>query len=184
MESTTSTITSLVLVALIGVGGIYFAYRHIKRKRKISHLPEKVPSASVSPVSLSSIAKFFKGNMNPLSSIDNDYDEKCSAVLFDNLYQIVDGHGDDNLNAWKDSFFANRESWSESEYKQKARMMRGLLIQCGIACVREETIEWSEELNEKYNKLMPLKTGQRCKVIAPYWTFEHHVFEKGIVTKL
>lgn len=182
MASITTGIKWLLSVAVIG-GGTYLTYKYLNGNKQAEKHPTPVKSQDSSShvVELSSIAKYFRGSMNPLLSVITEYDKDSAVVLFENVYQIVDGHSDDTLRLWKDSFFASRESWTESAHKEKAKIIISLLKQCGITCVQESTVIWNEALKDKYNKLMPLEDGQTCKVMAPYWVFDNSIFEKGII---
>lgn len=185
MASTTSVITSLAAIAAIG-GVAYLAYKHFQKGVKADEQTPTLinPAVSRDSVNLSGIVKHLKGNMNPLTSVVNDFDKDSASVLFENLYQIVDGHGDDEMRKWMNTFFANRNSWTENDCKTKAEILLKLMNKCGISPVQENVVVWSEGLKDKYNKLMPLEEGQSCNVVAPYWMYEGTIYEKGIVIKL
>lgn len=185
MASSISKVTYLTVVAVIG-GAAFLVYKYLKKAKK----PIEQPRPQVRPVeakediNLSGIVKHFKGNMNPLTSVINDFEKGNASVTFENIYQIVDGHADDTIHQWASTFFANRDVWTEDDYKAKARIILGSLKQCGITSVQEDTVVWSDGLKDKYNKLMAVENGQSCNVVAPYWMFEGAIYEKGIVIKL
>lgn len=184
MASTISKVANLAAIAVMG-GAALLIYKNLKKVRKPDEnkQPQIHQRATKNDVNLSGIVKHFKGNMNPLASVINDYDKDSASVAFENLYQIVDGHGDDDLHLWMNTFFANRSSWTEEDYKVKTDIILSLLKNCGVTSVQEDTIVWSEELNEKYNRLMAVEEGQSCNVVAPYWMYEGTIYEKGIVIK-
>lgn len=184
MASTISKVTYLTAVAVIG-GAAFLVYKYLKKAEKPIEQPRPQvrPVVTKEDVNLSGIVKHFKGNMNPLTSVVSDFDKDSASVAFENIYQIVDGHGDEDLHQWANTFFANRDVWTEADYKAKAGIILNLLKQCGISSVQEGTVVWSDGLKDKYNKLMAIENGQSCSVVAPYWMFEGTIFEKGIVIK-
>lgn len=176
--------SSLKWVAL--AGGTILGYKLLKKrfhKQKNEQDSQSIFDNEMLLCHLKLIIKHFTGCLNPLTSITNEFDKDSASVAFENIYQIIDGHGDDDLHRWMNSFFVNRSAWTEEDYKAKAGIILNLLTSCGITPVQENTVVWSEELKEKYNRLMAIEDGHKCKVVAPYWMYEGTIYEKGIVIK-
>lgn len=152
--------------------------------RTFRHLDEITDGQNSVMPHLKPIIKQFGGCMNPLCHIVEHHDTSDTVILFDNIFKIIDAHGDTALQEWRNKFFVNFESWVEPDIYAKSEILVNLFKQCGITCVKESSVKWSEELIDRYNKLSALEDGQPCKVVAPYWLYENDVFEKGIIMKL
>lgn len=182
MNSTISKITYLAAIVVIG-GAAFLIYKYFKQTGKPDEPqpPQGRPIVAKNDVNLLNVVKHFKGSMNSLISVIDDYDKDSAYVVFENIYQILDGHGDDGIHQWMDTFFANRSSWTEDDYKAKAGIILDLLKKCGITSIQEDTVVWADGLKDKYNKLMAVGDGQSCIVVAPYWVYKGTIYEKGIV---
>lgn len=127
------------------------------------------------------ILKYFSGNMNALRDMSINPNLSLAKITFDNIQQIIDVKGTSEIKKWYSVFGKNRDSWGVVSYKHKAKEMMNLLIKCGVHIQEEKDFVWENESSKKYNKLSKIQPGQECKIVAPYWSYNGEIFEKGLV---
>lgn len=128
------------------------------------------------------IVKYFSGNMNALRDVSIKPDLSLAKVTFDNIQQIIDVQGTAEIKKWYYDFGKDRNSWEGVLYKDKAQEIMNILIECGIHLNEEKDFIWNDESLTMYNRLSQIQPGQACKIVAPYWTYNGEIFEKGLVT--
>lgn len=161
---------------VISIGG-YCVYQYFLKNKgsKRNNTTNDIPSK------LKSKIKYFSGSMNALRDITINPDLSLSKVTFDNIKQIIDVQGTDEIKKWYFNFEKDRNSWDIVLYKDKAREIMNLLIKCSIHSYDEKEFVWDNESSKKYNKLTQVQPGQACTVVAPYWIYNGDIFEKGLV---
>lgn len=127
---------------------------------------------------LSSKLEYFSGSMNALSDIVSDFNKDNADLTFGNIEQLIDLHGNESD---KKSFVNDRNDWDERLYKEKAKDLLSLFQGYGIAPSEEKNTVWEARTADRYRKSAKMEVGQKCEVVAPYWTYKGDIFEKGVV---
>jgi hypothetical protein len=128
------------------------------------------------------IIKRFRGSMNALYEIANSKnDDGSENIVFENIYQTIESHGNDDLKRWFSLFQEGRDTWDSTKYKQKATYLLGLLSECGVKGINESQVEWDDVVAKHYRRFTNISSGQTCEVLAPYWIYDDDVFEQGVV---
>lgn len=161
---------------VIGIGG-FCVYQYFFNNKE----PKKKDTMDVVISELKSKIKYFSGSMNALRDITINPDLSLSKVTFDNIKQVIEVQGTDEIKKWYFNLEKDRNSWDVILYKNKAKEILNILIRCGIHSREEKEFIWNNEYSKKYNKLSQIQSGQECMVIAPYWIYNGDIFEKGLV---
>lgn len=161
---------------VIGIGG-FCVYQYFLKNKE----PKKKDTTDVILSELKSKIKYFSGCMNALRDITINPDLSLSKVTFDNIKQVVEVQGTDEIKKWYFNLEKDRNSWDVILYKNKAKEILNILIKCGVHSHEEKEFTWSNEYSKKYNKLSQVQSGQECMVVAPYWIYNGDIFEKGLV---
>lgn len=127
---------------------------------------------------LSSKLEYFSGSMNALSDIVSDFNKDNADLTFGNIEQLINLHGNESD---KKSFVNDRKDWDERLYKEKAKELLSLFQGYGIAPSEEKNTVWEARTADRYRKSARMEVGQKCEVVAPYWTYKGDIFEKGVV---
>ena len=181
-----STISAWPIVigglVIIGVAG-YCVYQYIQKKtgHKGGCCKKDSVTKDISP-ELKRIVKYFSGNMNALRDVSIKPDLSLAKVTFDNIQQIIDVQGSSEIKKWYNAFGKDRNTWGVVLYKDKAKEIMNLLIECGVHIQEENDFVWENDFSKRYNKLSQIQSGQECKIVAPYWIYNGEIFEKGLVT--
>lgn len=167
---------------VIGVAG-YCVYQYMQKKTEHNGRCSKKDSATkdISP-ELKRIVKYFSGNMNALLDVSLKPDFSLAKVTFDNIQQIIDVKGTEEIKKWYNAFGKDRNSWDVVLYKNKAKEIMNILTECGVNIQEEKDFVWENEHSKRYIKLSQIQPGQECKIVAPYWIHNGEIFEKGLVT--
>ena len=194
--------------SLIAVGGIYALIRYFRKaspiKKPIDHLvlqenvtePDHTVQDSVNPTTdtvenkedfvvneIISIIHYFKGFMNSLLDISKGLDSYGANTTFENLSQVIAGHGSSLLKEWFLNFEKDRKDWDEDIYKKKAGQILKIFRECGITPSTETKIKWNEDAEKHYKKFARIEQGEIVEVDAPCWIYKNSLFEQGIVKK-
>lgn len=179
-----NAMSSLKWVAL--AGGTFLGYKLLKKRfcKKKDDLNTPAPTFDDEKLAchLKPIIKHFTGCLNPLHHIVEDHDTSGANVLFDNLLQITDAHGDEFISNWIMFFFEGKDNWSSSIYEQKASELICIVLKCGMIKVEDNDTIWNESKLTYYRILSEIEDGQEYCVIEPYWILNDEVFEKGLIT--
>lgn len=174
-----STITFLPILGgllVIGIGG-FCIYQYFLKNKKT----KKIDTTYVVLPELKSKIKYFSGSMNALREITINPDLSLSKVTFDNLKQVIEVKGTDEIKKWYFNLEKDRNSWDIMLYKNKAKEILNMLIRCGVHSSEQKEFVWENEYLKKYNRLSQVQSGQECIVVAPYWIYNEEIFEKGLV---
>lgn len=174
-----STITLWQIVGgflVIGIGG-FCVYQYFFKNK----VPKKRDTTDVILSELKSKIKYFSGSMNALRDITINPDLSLSIVTFDNIKQIIEIQGTDEIKKWYFNLEKDRNSWDIMLYKSKAKEILNILIRCGVHSPEQKDFIWENEYSKKYNKLTQIQSGQKCMIVAPYWIYNEEIFEKGLV---
>lgn len=175
--------SSLKWVAL--AGGTILGYKLLKKrfhKQKNEQDSQLTFDNEMLLCHLKPIVKHFTGCLNPLHHIVEAHDTSGANVLFDNLLQITDAHGDEFISNWKMFFFEDKDNWSSLIYEQKASELICIVLKCGMIKVEDNDTIWNESKLTYYRILSEIEDGQEYCVIEPYWILNDEVFEKGLIT--
>lgn len=194
-EQSSHSTLPFVLGVLVGIGSVYL-WNHraeiIAKVKKASHSCDKTdkrqtpilehqkPQEYSPEVDIKSIVVYFRGIMGTLTSIIDDNEIDLGKDTFDNIDNIIKGHGSSSLNDWFSKFSEDRNNWDASILKSKAAYLLNVLKSCGITCSSENKILWNEEKAKLYRKIGKIEDGQECTVLSCYWIYENDIFEKGV----
>ena len=197
--------------SLIAAGGLYALIRYLKKEPPSPHktdylIPHGVGQDPVhtvhTPVTpdvdaketdddfvdnkeiaaeLTSIIHFFKGFMNSLLDISRGLDYDDANITFENLSQVIAGHGSSMLKKWFFDFEKDRKDWNEAIYMDKARQILKLFRICGITPGTETKTRWNEDAEKHYKRIGRIEQGEIVEVVAPCWIYKNTLFEQGIV---
>ncbi len=196
-----------VFGGLVTFGGIYALTRYLKKKqpveKPIDHLapqddhvdnpaptpqepqktnPDKNETEDELVISdIIAIIKFFKGFMNPLLDISKESDAENANIVFDNLSQVIDGHGSPLLKDWFFNIEKDRKDWDETVYIEKAGQILKVFRKCGITPSAEIKVKWNEDTGKHYKKVGRIEQGEIADVVAPCWIYNNDLFEQGVV---
>lgn len=125
----------------------------------------------------------FAGNFSTLQNIadDNEVDTNFAEMVFQNIANVFDIQYDNIIKTWFSSFANDRKTWDAELYKNKAALLIKLFTNCGITKSDETELEWNNKAGRRYNRMEEIEEGVKCQVIAPYWTLNGIVIEKGMV---
>lgn len=125
----------------------------------------------------------FAGNFSALQNIanDNEVDTNFAKMVFQNVANVFDIQYDNIIKTWFSSFANDRKTWDAELYKNKAALLIKLFTNCGVIKSDETELEWNNKAGRRYNRIEEIKEGVKCQVIAPYWTLNGIVIEKGMV---
>ena len=166
---------------VIGVASCY-VYQYMQRKTNHKGDCYKKDNATNDISSeLKQIVKYFSGAMNALRDVSIEPNLSLARVTFDNIQQIIDVRGTAEIKKWYYTFGKDRNSWGIILYKNKAKEIMNILIECGLHIQEEKDFVWENDSSKKYNRLSQIQPGQKCKIVAPYWIYNGEIFEKGLV---
>lgn len=177
-----STITFWLILGgllVIGIGGFCVYQYVLKNKENKEHKEKDMTDVNLSE--LKYMIEYFKGCMNALRDITINPDLSLSKVTFDNIKQIIEIQGTDEIKKWYFNLEKDRNSWDVILYKNKAIEILNILIRCGVHSHEDKEFIWNNEYSKKYNRLSQIQLGQKCMVVAPYWIYNDDIFEKGLV---
>lgn len=186
------------LLGIVIAGGSIFALVRYSNKSRNKdpnrQIPQRLsinsgvifaePDSSEITEEIKSIIKFFSGFMNSLLDISKGVDADDANITFENLKQVVEGHGSPRLKEWFWGIDKDRIAWDTGVYKDKALQVLQALKKCGIKPSVERRTEWNAETERHYKKIGRIEQGQIVEVVAPCWIYEHEVFEKGLVKSI
>lgn len=181
-----------VLGGIVLIGGAYFVYKTTTKENKKKNPPEKSTTNESSEITdkktdekivqdILSIIKYFNGCLNSLNDIVNSDADGTERVTFENLHQIINAHGSNELKKWFISFASDRNQWDIELYKDKASKMLEIFRKCGINRSCEVKVKWNEQTSKHYKKISKIDDGQICEVLAPCWIYQNEIFEQGLV---
>lgn len=185
MEGNTTISVWLILGGLLVIGVVYCVYQYHFRNKT----PEKNAMSNILPentvngiwTEFKLKIKYFSGVMNALWDVAMNPDLSFLKITFDNIEQIINVKGTDEMKTWYSNFGKDRNAWDIVLYTDKAKEMMDILIKCGICPHKEKELVWDDEFLKKYNRLSQIQPGQECLVVAPYWVYNGEIFEKGLV---
>lgn len=178
--ASSSSIALILIVLLLIIAGCWIFFK----KEKFPGSTQKILTMSEPPRDefFLPILKHFSDNMNNLWNIvRKETDLENASTTFENIGQIIEGHGSNEFKVWYNSFVKDRNIWNETQYSKKAKVLLDCFEKCGIQPAKEEFIIWDEQSSLRYIKLTSVSMGQKCKVIVPVWIYKGEVFEKGLV---
>lgn len=174
--NSTISVWLIVIICLVVIGVVcYYAYQWVQKQK----------NSATNNISsdFKQIVKYFSGNMNTLRDISTSPELSLAKVTFDNIQKIIEFKGSATIKNWYSFFEKDRNSWGVALYKDKAKEMMTILIDCGIHAQEEEQeFVWDNVSSKRYNKLSQIQLGEECRVVAPYWIYNGEIFEKGLVT--
>lgn len=174
-----SPIMFILVVLLLVTIGCWILFR---KKRPEKHSTNILLPESFKGEFILTILKYFSDDMNNLLNIvKGKTDLDGASITFENIGQIIEGHGSEEFKDWYNSFVKDRNTWNLSQYSKKANILLAGFKKCGIQPSEEESIIWDEQSSTRYIKLTAVSLGQRCEVVAPMWVYKGEVFEKGLV---
>jgi hypothetical protein len=179
-----STISAwpIVIGGLVVIGVTSYYVYHYMQKRKIDKSSNYKDITNNISSEFTLIVKCFSGNMNALRNISINADLSLAKITFDNIQKTVEVKGTEKIKKWYYVFGKDRNSWDEVLYKNKAKEVMKILIECGVHIQEEKDFVWENDFSKRYNKLSQIQSGQECKIVAPYWIYNGEIFEKGLVT--
>lgn len=122
------------------------------------------------------------GCMNLLLSVSKGGATRETETLFANLDQIFTAHGSEQARQWFVEFTADRQKWMPDECRGKAAKLLDVFSACGPEMNHDETLVWTPSDDARYMKMGKVAEGDRCQVVAHFWTLQGEVFERGVVT--
>lgn len=195
-----------VFGSLVTIGGIYALIWYLKKKTPIKKPIDPLVSQDdiINPVhtaqepvkpnpgtketgddfvisEIISIIHFFKGFMNSLLDISKGLDSENANIAFDNMSQVIAGHGSPLLRDWFFNIEKDRKVWDETVYIEKAGQILKVFRKCGITPSAEIKVKWNEEAERHYKKIGRIEQGEIVEVVAPCWIYNNKLFEQGIV---
>ena len=162
-------------------GGASSSHGNSEQRQPEGHGVVQLPNQFKYQEQLISIIKHFSGCLNALSDVMDEEDKDSAEVTFRNVELIFDGHADNELKIWFNSFAGDRKSWTIDIYRNKAKDLKQILVDCGLKASTEKKLTWNSEAAKHYRRLMKVEEGQVCDVVAPCWIFKNQIFEQGLV---
>lgn len=187
---------------IIAIGAILI-FNFVKRDKPSPNTPQKLPPAPPVPEQhtvpepepqpipspedetitkgIKPMIKHLNGSMNALQEIIEGEDTDSADIVFMNLSQIIEAHGNEMLKSWFSSFAGDRKHWDSSLYQEKAAKFFQIMVLCGIKRFDETKYKWDDISALRYRRLSKIDVGETFEVLTPCWYYDGLIFEQGLI---